>query len=182
MSSAERSLETERLILRRWRDEDLDALAAMNADPEVMRYIGDGHAQDRAETAEIFPRMRARWDEYGFGRWAVELKEDGAVIGFAGLSFPLSFPDLATIPEIGWRLARPYWGKGYATEAAAASRDDFFRSFAYDQIISLAYAGNTASTHVMDKIGFRRDGETRGVGGRPVLVYRLDRADWRPAA
>lgn len=181
MSSAERRLETERLILRRWRDEDLDAFAAMNADPEVMRFIGDGHAQDRAEAAAIFPRMRARWEIQGFGRWAVELKESGAVIGFAGLSLPLTFPDLASIPEIGWRLVRAHWGRGYATEAATASRDDFFRSFAYDQIISLAYAGNIASTRVMDKLGFRRDGETHGVGGRSVLVYRLDRADWKAA-
>ena len=182
MSSAARSLETERLILRRWRDEDLDALAAMNADPEVMRYIGDGHVQDRTETADIFARMRARWDEYGFGRWAVERKDGGTVIGFAGLSFPRSFPDVATIPEIGWRLARPYWGKGYATEAAIASRDDFFRTFPYDQIISLAYDGNVASIHVMEKLGFRRDGETHDAGGRLVLVHRLDRTDWIPAA
>src|SRR5438034_6434206 len=123
MSSAERSLETERLVLRRWRDEDLDAYAAMNADPEVMRYIGDGHVQDRAEAAATLQRMRQHWDEHGFGRWAVERKDDGEVLGFAGLGFPRFFPDLATIPEIGWRLARLHWGKGYATEAATASRD-----------------------------------------------------------
>jgi len=170
------------LVLRRWRDDDLDAYAAMNADPEVMRYIGDSHVYDRAESAAVLERMRRHWDEHGFGRWAIERKQDGAVLGFAGLGFPRSFPELAAIPEIGWRLARPHWGKGYATEAATASRDDFFRSFAYDQIISLAVLGNTASTRVMDKLGFRRDGETRGQSGRPVLVYRLDRADWRAAA
>jgi RimJ/RimL family protein N-acetyltransferase len=126
-------------------------------------------------------RMRQHWDEHGFGRWAIELKVGGAVIGFAGLGFPRFFPDLATIPEIGWRLARAHGGKGYATEAAIASRDDFFRSFAYDQIISLAYAPNATSLRVMEKIGFRRDGETRGRDGRTVLVYRLDRADWRAA-
>lgn len=178
MSSAERRVETERLVLRRWRDEDLESYAAMNADPEVMRFIGDGHVQDRAEARATFAQIRGHWDEHGFGRWALERKDSASVIGFAGLGFPRFIPELATVPEIGWRLARPHWGQGYATEAAVGSRDDFFRSFGYDHIISLAYPANTASLRIMTKLGFRRDGEARGVGGRLIWVHRLDRADW----
>jgi len=168
-------------MLRRWRDEDFDAYAAMNADPDVMRFIGDGHVNDRAEAAASLAQMRRHWDEHGFGRWALERKEDGSVIGFAGLGFPHFIPELATVPEIGWRLDRPHWGRGYATEAAIASRDDFFRSFGYDRMISLAYPANTSSLRVMAKLGFRRDGEVRGVGGRLIWVHRLDRADWSAA-
>jgi RimJ/RimL family protein N-acetyltransferase len=169
-------------VLRRWRDEDLDVYAAMNADPEVMRFIGDGHAYARAESAATFAALRAHWDEHGFGRWAVERKADGAVLGFAGLGFPRAFPTLATIPEIGWRLARPHWGEGYATEAAIASRDDFFRTFPFDSILSLALPGNSASIRIMEKLGFHRDGEVAGDAGRIVWIHRLDRADWTAAA
>jgi RimJ/RimL family protein N-acetyltransferase len=182
MSSVARKLETERLILRRWRDEDLDALAAMNADPEVMRFIGDGHVHERAEAAKMLEGLREHWNEYGFGRWAIERRDDGAVVGFVGAAFPLFAKDFATIPEIGWRLARPAWGHGFATEAAAAARDDFFASTGFEQLISLAYPENVASLRVMEKLGLLRTGETFEYHGHVVWVHRLDRADWKAAA
>jgi len=181
MSSAERRLETERLILRRWRDDDLDGFAAMNADPEVMRYIGDGHVQDRAEAAALLERIRQGWDEHGFGRWAVELRSDGTFAGFCGVGFLKAFPDLADEPEIGWRLRRALWGAGYATEAAIASRDDFFRTTEYDHLISLSNPGNVASERIMEKLGMRRVGDVRHPRYGPIHRHRLDRADWRPA-
>src|SRR3979409_1424896 len=125
MSSAERNLKTERLVLRRWRDEDLDPFAAMNADPEGMRFIGAVHVQDRAEAATMLERIRQGWSEHGFGRWAVERCSDGTFAGFCGPGFLKAFPELAGEPEIGWRLPRALWGAGYATEAATASCDDF---------------------------------------------------------
>jgi RimJ/RimL family protein N-acetyltransferase len=182
MSSAERRLETERLVLREWRDLDLDALAAMNADPEVMRFIGDARVLDRAESAAQLERIRGHWDAHGFGRWAVERKDSGEVIGFCGLGFPRFFPEVAMTPEIGWRFARAQWGKGYATEAGIASRDSFFRSFGFGSIISLVLPGNVASIRVMEKLGLRADGQIPGSGGRVVLVHRLDRVDWKAAA
>jgi RimJ/RimL family protein N-acetyltransferase len=181
MSSAERRLETERLVLRRWRDADLDGYAAMNADPEVMRLIGDGHVHDRAEAAASLDRMRRDWNEHGFGRWAVERRSDGTFVGFCGAGFLKSFPDLAEEPEIGWRLPRALWGAGYATEAAIASRDNFFQSTAYDHLLSLSQRGNIASQRVMEKIGMHRVEDVRHPTIGLILRHRLDRSDWRPA-
>ncbi|HVR89056.1 MAG TPA: GNAT family N-acetyltransferase [Candidatus Limnocylindria bacterium] len=168
-------------MLREWRDEDLDGLAAMNAEPEVMRYIHDGHVHDRVEAAASLGRIRKQWDEHGFGLWVVDSKPDRAFVGFCGVGFPRFMPQLAASPEIGWRLARSQWGKGCATEAAVASRDDFFRTFDFDHLISIAYPGNVASHHVMEKLGMRRVEDARLPSGAAVWVHRLDRADWRPA-
>ena len=181
MSSAERRIETERLVLRRWRDADLDGFAAMNADPEVMRFIGDGHVHDRAEAATMLDRVRRDWTVYGFGRWAVERRSDGAFAGFCGVGFLKSFPELSGEPEIGWRLPRALWGVGYATEAAIASCDDFFRTTSYDHIISLSQPGNAASQRIMEKLGMRRVDDVPHPTIGMVCRHRLDRADWRAA-
>ena len=178
MSSAERRIETARLVLRRWRDEDLDGYAAMNSDPEVMRFIHDGHVHDRAEAAASLGRIRAQWDEHGFGLWAVEQKDDGSFMGFCGVGFPRFLPALASSPEIGWRFAHAQWGKGYATEAAVASRDDFFSTQDFDHLISLAFPGNNASHKVMRKIGMRRVADAVLPSGATVWTHRLARADW----
>lgn len=168
-------------MLRGWRDDDLDGLAAMNADPEVMRNIHDGHVHDRAEAAASLERIRTQWAEHGFGLWAVERKPDGVFVGFCGIGFPRFMPELAASPEIGWRLMRAHWNNGYATEAAIASRDDFFRTFDFDHVVSIAYPANIASHRVMEKVGLRRVADARLPSGAAVWVHRLDRADWRPA-
>ena len=174
-------LETGRLELRLFRPDDLAAFAAMNADPEVMRYIGDGgpHARSRAEAT--FERMRWHWAEHGFGRWAIERASDGAFLGFCGVAFPTFVAEAATRPEIGWRLPREFWGQGYATEAAIAARDHFFRSFDWPELISLAQPGNVASHRVMRKIGMRRVDDLATSANGVLVVHQLERSDWRPA-
>jgi RimJ/RimL family protein N-acetyltransferase len=181
MSSAERRIETERLVLRRWRDEDLDSYAAMNADPEVMRLIGDGHLQDRAEATASLARIRRDWDDHGFGRWAIERRSDRVFAGFCGAGFLKAFPELAGEPEIGWRLPHTMWGVGYATEAAIASRDDFFGTTGYDHLISLTQPANLASRRIMKKLGMRRVLDLHDARVGPILRYRLDRSEWRAA-
>lgn len=151
----------------------------MNADPEVMRYIGDGRPQDRARAAAALDRMRWHWAEHGFGRWAIERASDGAFLGFCGVGFPPFVPEVATWPEIGWRLQRRYWGNGYATEAAIAARDHFFTAFAYSELISLAHPDNAASHRVMRKIGMRRVDDLITPARRVLSVHRLDRDDWK---
>ncbi|MFD9246280.1 GNAT family N-acetyltransferase, partial [Streptomyces sp. NPDC059556] len=113
-------IRTPRLILRRWSDDDLAPLAEINADPEVMRWIGDGSVLDLERTAEDIERYEEEWDEEGFGIFAVELIASGELIGFAGLSLPEFLPEVMPDVEIGWRLGRQYWGQGYASEAAHA--------------------------------------------------------------
>ena len=174
-------LETARLELRLFRPDDLAPFAAMNADPEVMRYIGDGQPHDPARAAATFERMRWHWAEHGFGRWSIERASDGAFLGFCGVGFPTFIAEAATRPEIGWRLAREFWGQGYATEAAIAARDHFFSSFTWPELISLAHPLNVASHRVMRKIGMRRLDDLVTEANGTLAIHQLERADWRAA-
>jgi RimJ/RimL family protein N-acetyltransferase len=152
----------------------------MNADAEVMRYIG-GAPQDSTQAAAALEHMRWHWAEHGFGRWALERASDGAFLGFCGVGFPTTFPELATRPEIGWRLGRQYWGNGYATEAAIAARDHFFTTFPYSELISIAHPDNIASHRVMRKIGMRRVDDVATARRGTVSVHRLERDAWKKA-
>jgi RimJ/RimL family protein N-acetyltransferase len=172
-------LETARLELRVLRASDLDEFAAMNADPEVMRYIGDGRPQTRQQAAETLERMRWHWAEHGFGRWAVERASDGVFLGFCGVGLLTFAPELADRPEIGWRIPRQYWRNGYATEAAIAARDHFFTTFEDPALISVAHPDNVASHRVMRKIGMRRVADLRTKYGL-LSIHQLDRTDWKP--
>lgn len=169
------TLTTPRLLLRQWRDDDADAFAEFTADPEVMRYIHDGSTLDRAQTAERIGLWRRHWDEHGFGLYAVELRETGRLIGFTGLAVPLFLPEVLPAVEIGWRLGRPYWGKGFATEAAQAVVDRAGPAFGLKRLVSIHITGNEASARVMTKLGMRLDRETvQPDTGRPLRVYAMD--------
>ncbi|MGI5178036.1 GNAT family N-acetyltransferase [Dactylosporangium sp. CA-152071] len=153
---------TARLVLRRWHDEDRVPFAALNADPEVMRFFP--RPLTRAESDEFADRIEAAFDEHGYGLWAVDAAEAGGFVGFVGLAwqrFPAHFTPAL---EIGWRLARHAWGRGYATEAAVAARDFAFRPVAdpaggagMDEIVSITTRTNEPSQAVMRRIGMTRD-------------------------
>jgi RimJ/RimL family protein N-acetyltransferase len=152
------SVETERLVLRPWRPaEDLDALAAMNADPAVMRWVAPNRPLRREETAEFLDRMVRHWDEHGFGLWAVvPREEEGAPhIGFAGLAIPSFLPAILPAVEVGWRLAPAWWGRGLATEAARASVAFGFERLGLRSIVSVIDARNERSLRVAEKLGMR---------------------------
>jgi RimJ/RimL family protein N-acetyltransferase len=175
-------LTTERLILRRWRDDDLDALAAINADPEVMRYILDGRTRTREETAESIGRMMRQWDEHGFGLFAVDIRETEVLAGWAGLAIPTFLPEVMPAVEIGWRLARPFWGSGYATEAAAEAMRFGFTTCGLPRLISIRHVDNARSARVMEKLGMRHAFDTVVEEHRqPVAVHELTRADYLAA-
>ncbi|CAG6396047.1 GNAT family N-acetyltransferase [Streptomyces cocklensis] len=176
-------LETERLILRRWRDSDLPHLAAVNADPDVMRWIGDGSTWDEDRTRDGIRRMEALWEAESFGLYAVEIRATGELAGFTGLSVPLFLPEVLPAVEIGWRLGRRHWGRGYATEAAVASLRYGIRTRGLDRVISVAQTGNTASERVMHKLGMRLDRElVSSSSGRPVRVYAITAEEYAAAA
>ncbi|MFK0224482.1 GNAT family N-acetyltransferase [Streptomyces sp. NPDC090303] len=170
---------TPRLLLRRWNDDDLVPMAEINADPEVMRWIGDGSVRDLDETAAAIERYEEEWDEEGFGLFAVELLGSGELIGFAGLSVPDFLPEVLPAVEIGWRLGRPYWGQGYASEAAHAVLEFALQDRGLDRVIAIAHTGNRASENVMRKLGMVPDRETsHPVLGLPLRVHAIDLTEY----
>ncbi|GAA3346943.1 GNAT family N-acetyltransferase [Amorphoplanes nipponensis] len=169
------SLETPRLLLRRWRDDDLDGFAAITAQPEVMRYIHDGRTLDRPATAERLASYQRHWDEHGFGLYAVEIKETGELAGFTGLAVPVFLPEVMPAVEIGWRLGRAHWGRGLATEAARAVVARTRARLGLRRLVSIHVVGNEASARVMLKLGMSLDRETvQPDTGRRVRVYAMD--------
>jgi RimJ/RimL family protein N-acetyltransferase len=170
-------LETERLILRGWREDDLDAYAAMMADPEVTRFIGG--VQTRNDCWRSIAAIIGHWVLRGHGMWAVERKNDNALIGRIGVWRPEGWP--AT--EVVWTLGRPYWRQGYATEAARASLDWGFRTLPVPQLISLINAENFASQNVAKRLGYTKAGQaTISVYGMSFTgdVWKMPRTCWSP--
>jgi ribosomal-protein-alanine N-acetyltransferase len=143
------SVETDRLLLRMIREDDLDNLAALFADPEVVKYVGNGLPTGREEAERALHSIINHWEANGFGRWAIEDRTSGEFIGFGGLR------SLFGTPEVVYHLAKAHWGKGYATEVGRATLRFGFEERGDDRIVAIAKPGNSASIHVMDKLGMR---------------------------
>jgi RimJ/RimL family protein N-acetyltransferase len=145
---------TERLVLRDWRESDLVPWAAMNADPAVREHLGPVlTAEQAAASARNF---QDDLDRYGYGFWAVEVRESGEFIGFTGLDRVDEEAPVDGV-EIGWRLARPAWGRGYATEAARAALAYGFDTLGLPEILAITTATNTRSQAVMRRLGMTTD-------------------------
>src|SRR5262249_18381074 len=142
-------VETERLLLRMFRPEDLDDLATLFRDPEVMRYVGDGKPASREEAEKALESIIRHWSSHGFGRWAVVDKHTHHFLGFGGLR------SLFGVPEVVYHFAVENWGQGFATELARASLRYGFENHRFERIVAIAKPGNTASTHVMEKLGMK---------------------------
>ncbi|PQA73372.1 GNAT family N-acetyltransferase [Brucella oryzae] len=149
-------LETPRLIIRNWEDRDRDLFHVINSDEEVMRFFP--FRRDRSQSDELFDRLQKMISETGLGFYALEEKEGGRCIGFAGLARTDLEPHLpdGTV-EIGWRLAIPFWGKGYVTEAGKALIEYAFGTLGLTEVVSFAVHNNERSTAVMQRIGMSRD-------------------------
>ncbi len=176
------TLTTDRLILRQWRDQDRPAFAALNADPVVMEYFP--RIRTRQESDAVLEILKDHIDEYGFGFWALELRDSGENIGFTGLQHVNFKAAFCPALEIGWRLAQHHWGKGYASEAARASLDYGFDVLDQDRIVSFAVEANTRSRRVMERIGMVHQPEfdfnhPKVEPGSPLVrhaFYAIDRA------
>ncbi|MGP1283919.1 MAG: GNAT family N-acetyltransferase [Parasphingopyxis sp.] len=144
-------IETDRLILREWRDADCEPFAAMNADPEVMRYFPG--VQSREESDAAAGRIATHFDEHGLGLFALEHKEDGTFIGFAGFQFVNFECPIEGDLEIGWRVARPYWRRGLAFEAASACMGWIWAESNVPRIVSMTATINAPSRNLMEKLG-----------------------------
>lgn len=162
------TLETERLRLRAFRHEDLDAYAAICADPEVMRYLGTGVTLNRNDTWRAMAGILGHWKLLGYGMFAMEVRETGELIGRTGYLNPPGWPGF----ELGWVLGRPWWGKGYAVEAAIKCRDYAFDAMGRDRLISLIRPDNHRSIKVAEKIGEALAGEVELLGSK-ALIYEI---------
>ena len=147
-------LRTERLIMRGWRESDLAPWAAMNADPEVRKFLGPLLTAGQASALVL--NYQDDLDRYGFGFWAVQVRASGEFIGFAGLDTVDNEMPFTGI-ELGWRLARPAWGHGYATEAAVAALRYGFDVMRLPEIVAVTMALNLRSRAVMGRIGMTTD-------------------------
>jgi RimJ/RimL family protein N-acetyltransferase len=179
-------IRTDRLLLRRWRESDLDPFAAMNADPVVMEHFFHG-VRTRAETADFIGRIEQEFERRGFGLWAVDVSGIAPCIGFVGLHEALFDAPFTPAVEVGWRLARAHWGRGYATEAARAALAFGFAQAGLAEIVSFTNAGNHRSQRVMERIGMTRDpagdfDHPAVPPGHPIrrhVLYRV-RQRWAP--
>jgi RimJ/RimL family protein N-acetyltransferase len=168
------TLETERLRMRMFREDDLDAYAAMCADPDVMRYIGAGGAITRADAWRQMALFLGHWELRGYGMWAVEERATGALIGRIGLYNPDGWPGF----ECGWLLARASWGKGYATEGARRALEHAFTTLGREHVISLIRPDNAASIRVAERIGETLERTVTLLGGS-ALVYGISQQSFR---
>jgi RimJ/RimL family protein N-acetyltransferase len=173
------TLETERLVLRPFAERDLDAFAAMYADPEVVRHLGDGRPLDRAATWRTMAVFVGHWELRGYGQWALVEKAGGDVIGRAGLWHPEGWPGL----EAGWLLDRARWGRGLATEAARAALDWAFEVLGAAHVVSVIAPANVRSIRVAERIGETYERrialDTPAVAGPiDVAIYGIARDRW----
>jgi len=161
-------IETDRLLLRQFTLEDLDALAELFADPEVIKYLGSGEPVSREETETALRSIIAHWERHGFGRWAAIYKPTGVFIGYGGLR---SFHGE---PELVYLLGRPYWRRGLATEMALACLKFGFEELMFERIIAMAKTPNVRSHRVLEKTGMRFERVTN-IYGMDLVCYGLSR-------
>lgn len=172
-------IRTPRLLLRRWTDDDLAAMAEINSDPQVMRWIGDGSVRDLDETAEDIERWEEEWDEEGFGLFAIELLASGEMIGFAGLSVPEYLPEVLPDIEISWRLGAQFWGQGYASEAAHAVLEFALQDRGLERVVAVNRMGNDESENVLRKLDMVLDRETKHPEyGSALNIHSIDLTEY----
>jgi RimJ/RimL family protein N-acetyltransferase len=176
--------QTQRLLLRRWKDSDRDAFAAMNADPEVMAHFP--RVLDRAASDALLDRIEAHFAAHGFGLWALGVLGGESFVGFVGLLRVGFEAHFAPAVEIGWRLVASAWGKGFASEAAREACRIGFEELRLPQLVSFTVPANTRSRAVMERLGMSHDPRddfehpalAEGHPLRSHVLYRLSAENW----
>ena len=177
-------LETDRLILRSWRESDLAPMLAINQDPKVCEYFPE--IGNRDSTLVLIDRIIKHDEEHGYSLYAVEVKATNEMIGFIGLMTPSFEAHFTPAIEIGWRLSSNHWNKGYATEGAKAVLRHAFTELNLDGVVSFTAVNNLASRRVMEKIGLKHNSKDdfdhpKLVEDSPLkrhVLYRLSKKDW----
>lgn len=168
------TLQTERLRMRWFREEDHEQFCKISADPEVMRFLGDGKPMAAMDVWRQMATFMGHWYFRGYGVWAVEEKSTGKLVGRIGFMNPAGWPGF----ELGWTLGREFWGRGFATEGARRALEYAFTEMDRDHVISLIAPDNVASIKVAERLGEKVEGQTEVIG-RDVFIYGIDREDWR---
>ena len=177
--------ETERLVLRDWRDEDWEPFWAGTNTPNVMRWLGGVCDFAKREAAQ--QRLLSYTHDHGHTFWVLERKDDGAILGFCGLKRCNQEGGPIGMMEAGWRLREDAWSKGYAREAAAATFDLAFTRFGADEVIALTVARNEGSWGLMKRLGMRRredldfENDDFDPDNPVIIVYSIDQAEWATA-
>jgi len=177
-------LETPRLILRRWREEDLHPFAKLNADARVCAFLTGTLTSE--ESNEAVKRIEAHFEREGFGLWALEIKGGPRFIGYTGLLRPSFAAHFTPCVEIGWRLAFEFWGQGYATEAARRALRDGFETLGLAEIVAFTVPDNRRSRAVMERLGmihdpkddFEHPGLPEGHRLRRHVLYRASQSSF----
>jgi RimJ/RimL family protein N-acetyltransferase len=176
-------LETPRLVLRQWKDQDYSKFADLNADTSVMEFFPK-HLS-RIESDNIANKFRALIDKHGWGFWAIELKKTGEFIGFTGLYAPKDILPFSPCVEIGWRLLKEFWGFGVAPEAAKEALQFAFSSLELNEVVSFATVNNLKSQSVMRKIGMENSNQNFMHPdidpGSPLyehVLFKISRSRW----
>ena len=167
------TLETERLRLRMFREDDLDAYLELCGDPEVMRFIGAGQPLSRTDTWRNIATILGHWQLRGYGLWAVDEKATGRFVGRIGFLNPAGWPGF----ELGWALVRSRWGCGFATEGARAALRHAFTELRQPHVISLIRPANARSIAVAERLGERLERAVE-INGVEALVYGIGREGW----
>lgn len=179
-------IETERLILREWQASDHAPFARINADPLIMEYFP--RLLDETDTEKLIERFQKHFKKYGYGFYAVELKQTHEFIGFVGINHVGNDMPFAPAVEIAWRLDYEYWGQGYATEAALAVLKRAFIDIGLKEVVAYSVFDNTRATHVIEKLGMKRDLKAdfsypKLPDDHPMsrhVLYRLKAKDFKP--
>ncbi len=159
-------METERLLLRQFREQDFEAYFRLFTDPEVRRFVGGGAKPTRGEVWRHMAMVAGIWSIRGYGQWAIEEKASGELLGRSGVWFPEGFPEI----EVGWLIRRERWGSGFATEAGAEALRQAFATLGVAHVISLIDPDNVASRRVAEKLGGTVE-KTGVFRGEPTLFY-----------
>jgi RimJ/RimL family protein N-acetyltransferase len=178
------TLTTERLLLRPWRASDREPFAELNADPEVMEFLP---ATPRAVSDEHAGRVDSHFQQHGYGFWAVEERGGRPFVGFVGLWHTSFASHFTPCIEVGWRLARSAWGRGYASEGAREAVRFGFEDLGLTELVAITVPANVRSRHVMEKLGMQRDLQgdfehpqlPEGHPLRSHVLYRLSRPQWQ---
>ena len=181
-------LRSDRLVLRRWREDDREPFSRLNADPVVMEHFPDRLTREKSD--QLVDRIEADFEAQGYGLWAAEVPGVAPFIGFVGLNIAKFEAHFTPALEVGWRLDRPYWGNGYASEGGRAALGFAFGELGVDEVVSFTNVQNERSRRVMERLGLQRDPRDdfehpnlpEGHRIRSFVLYRIGRAAWGSTA